>query len=398
MMRGVLTAPRRRPHLLGLLPALAIAGSGVLAAGGSVAHADDTLSVTTPFPTIETEPGSIVTFDLAVASTTPEVVDLDVAGVPKGWDATLRGGGFVIHSITSAPDTGAAAELEIAVAQDATPGDYPVTVTGTDAGGTKSVSTVTLSIADRVNSGVRLSADFPSLSGNPGSTFTYNLTVTNDTPAEQTFTFDPSGPQGWDVSASPTAESQAATVTIDAGGEAGIKVTATPPESADQGSYPIDVAVVGANGGKGAIELEAQVTGTPELALGTADERLDVSGSADHEKRIPMIVANTGSAPLEAVKMAGTAPTDWEISFDPEQIDAVQPGETAQVTAIVKPSSDAVAGDYSLTVRSSAGSLSSSVDLRYSLGGSRTLGVVAIAVIVAALAALGVVFVKFGRR
>jgi uncharacterized membrane protein len=187
-------------------------------------------------------------------------------------------------------------------------------------------------------------------------------------------------------------------VTIDAGGEAGIKVTATPPESADQGSYPIDVAVVGANGGKGAIELEAQVTGTPELALGTADERLDVSGSADHEKRIPMIVANTGSAPLEAVKMAGTAPTDWEISFDPEQIDAVQPGETAQVTAIVKPSSDAVAGDYSLTVRSSAGSLSSSVDLRYSLGGSRTLGVVAIAVIVAALAALGVVFVKFGRR
>ena len=149
---------------------------------------------------------------------------------------------------------------------------------------------------------------------------------------------------------------------------------------------------------RGAIELEAQVTGTPELALGTADERLDVSGSADHEKRIPMIVANTGSAPLEAVKMAGTAPTDWEISFDPEQIDAVQPGETAQVTAIVKPSSDAVAGDYSLTVRSSAGSLSSSVDLRYSLGGSRTLGVVAIAVIVAALAALGVVFVKFGRR
>jgi uncharacterized membrane protein len=394
----VLTAPRRRPHLPGLLPALAIAGLGVLAAGGSVAHADDTLSVTTPFPTIETQPGSSVTFDLAVASNTPEVVDLDVAGVPKGWDATLRGGGFVIHSITSAPHAGAAAELEIAVAQDAAPGDYPVTVTGTDAGGTKSVSTVTLSIADRVNSGVRLSADFPSLSGDPGSTFTYNLTVTNDTPAEQTFTFDPSGPQGWDVSASPTAESQAATVTIDAGGEAGIKVTATPPESADQGSYPIDVAVVGANGGKGAIELEAQVTGTPELALGTADERLDVSGSADHEKRIPMIVANTGSAPLEAVKMAGTAPTDWEISFDPEQIDAVQPGETAQVTAIVKPSSDAVAGDYSLTVRSSAGSLSSSVDLRYSLGGSRTLGVVAIAVIVAALAALGVVFVKFGRR
>jgi uncharacterized membrane protein len=108
--------------------------------------------------------------------------------------------------------------------------------------------------------------------------------------------------------------------------------------------------------------------------------------------------SNTGTAPLEDVKMAGTAPKGWEISFDPQSIAGVKPNETAQVTAIIKPSKDAVAGDYAMTVRSSAGSESSNIDLRYTLEGSRTLGFVAVGVIAVAFLALVGVFVKFGRR
>ena len=51
-----------------------------------------------------------------------------------------------------------------------------------------------------------------------------------------------------------------------------------------------------------------------------------------------------------------------------------------------------------MTVRASAGSQSSNLDLRYTLEGSRTLGFVAIGVIIAAFVALAGVFVKFGRR
>jgi uncharacterized membrane protein len=257
---------------------------------------------------------------------------------------------------------------------------------------------ITIVVAEQVNSGIKLSADFPSLSGDPGGNFSYTLTVDNQTPVEQTFTFDPTGPQGWTVTASPTAEAKAQTVTIDAGGTSTVKVTATPPDSADQGSYPIDVAIVGSNGATGTITLEAIVQGTPDLTLGTADQRLDVTGKANTEKRVPMIIANTGTAPLESVKLAGTAPTGWEVSFDPDTVEAVQPGDTAQVTAVIKPASDAVAGDYAMTVRASAGSLSSSADLRYTLEGSRTMGIVAIGVIAAAFAVLAGVFVKFGRR
>ena len=41
---------------------------------------------------------------------------------------------------------------------------------------------VTLDVAEQVNSGIDLTADFPSLSGDPGGTFTYTLTVANHTP------------------------------------------------------------------------------------------------------------------------------------------------------------------------------------------------------------------------
>jgi uncharacterized membrane protein len=403
-----LAASRRRPSAsarlaaLSVVPALlALSGAGVAVAGSpptsEPASTPEALTLSTPFPSIDTQPGSTVRLDIGVSSPEVAPVELALTGVPEGWRATLRGGGFVIHAVTASPDQPTTAELEIDVTADAEPGEYPLTITGTS-GSESSEVEVTLNIADQVDAGIELTADFPSLRGEPATDFTYNLSITNNTPEQQVFTFDPFGPQGWMVSASPTAEAQAATVTIEAGSTGQVSVTATPPATAEEGEYPIDVTVTAANGAQGEIELTAEVTGTPKLELATADQRLDVSGSANSEKRIPLIIANTGTATLEDIQLAGTAPGGWDVSFDPQQIDSVRPNETAQATAIVTPSSDAVAGDYSLTVRASAGSQSASLDLRYSLKGSRTLGYVSIGVIAAAVAALAGVFIRFGRR
>jgi uncharacterized membrane protein len=272
-----------------------------------------------------------------------------------------------------------------------------MTVTGSDGTNTSTVD-LDLDVAQEVDSGIQITADFPSLKGAPATAFSYNLTVTNNTPEQQTFTFNPTGPQGWTVTASPSAQANAQTITIDAGGNSTVKVDATPPASTAEGQYPIDVAVAAANGATGKIELTAEVSGAPKLALQTADQKLNTSGAANAEKRVPMIVSNTGTAALTNVQLAGTAPTGWDVSFDPKTLATVQPNDTAQVTAIIKPAKNAVAGDYTLTVRSSAGSDSSNVDLRYTVQGSRTLGFIAIGVIVVAFLALAGVFVKFGRR
>ena len=235
--------------------ALALAAALALPAAGA-AHADASFVITTKYPTVEAQPGSNVKLDLAVTSPDPEVVDLALAGVPDGWTSTLRGGGFVIHSITAVPATPAAATLELDVPASAQPGSYPVTLTGTDQLGEAMDLTVTVDVAAEVNSGVQLTADFPSLRGAPATAFTYTLTITNDTPEQQTFTFSPTAPQGWTVTASPSAEANAETATVDAGGTGEVKVTATPPDTTAEGSYQIPVDVTAASGSNGHIDLD----------------------------------------------------------------------------------------------------------------------------------------------
>ncbi len=390
------------PHRLSksVIGALGIAMLLAAFSGAGAAHASTPpvgLTVTTPYPTVDTQPGSSVTFDLSVVSPIIESVDVSVDGLPDGWKATVRGGGFVVHAVTTSPDTPPKTSLELDVPPDAAPGSYAITVVAAGQSGTAHTA-ITLNIAEQVDNAIEVTADFPSLSGGPDGDFTYALTITNNTPEQQTFTFQPTSPQGWTVTASPTAEARAATVTIDAGKTGQVQVKATPPTTAKEGSYDIQVAVAAANGATGAITLTAEVTGTPQLALTTSDQRLDTTGKADSEKRVPLIVSNTGTAELDNVQLAGTAPSGWEISFDPKTIASVKPGDTAQATAIIKPSSNAVAGDYAMTVRASAGSESSNIDLRFALKSSRTIGVIAVVVILAAIGALVGVFVRFGRR
>jgi uncharacterized membrane protein len=365
---------------------------------GPAAAQDSGLVVTTPYPSVAVQPGSSIEFDLDVAAAQPESVALSVTEAPRGWTTTLRGGGFVISAVTAGPaDSDMEASLEVAVPADAAPGTYPVRLQASAPSLTTDLR-LELVVRSEIDAGVSLTADFPSLRGEPASTFTYTLTITNNTPAEQTFTFAPRGPQGWEVTASPTAEEQANTVTIEAGADAQVRVEATPPQTASQGEYPISVDVTSAHGGSGTIELTAEVTGTPQVELTTADQRLNTSGVANQVKRVPFIVANTGTAELTDVKLAATAPRDWEVSFEPEQIAEVRPNETAQVVAVIKPAEGSVAGDYMITTRASAGSNSANVELRYSVEGSRWLGVAGIAAIVGAVAVLGLAFWRFGRR
>ena len=51
----------------------------------------------------------------------------------------MRGGGFVVHGVTTDPDTPPKATLELDVPADAAAGTYPITVTGQGQTGTTSI-------------------------------------------------------------------------------------------------------------------------------------------------------------------------------------------------------------------------------------------------------------------
>ena len=388
--------PSRRPHLL-------TAGSAVLllsvmfASSAQAQQADPSVRLTTPYPALLVEPGSDVKLDLNASAPQPERVDLAIDGLPDGWKATLRGGGFVISGLTASPDPPGKAQLELAVPPTATPGSYPVGVIESAPQGTSRLD-LTVTVASQVDSGIALTADFPSLNGGPTDTFSYTLTLTNNTPAQQTFNFTGTGPEGWTVTASPAAESRANTVTVDGGGTSQIKVSATPPANIASGKYQIEVDVTGANGATGKISLGAEVSGVGALDAATTDGRLNLSGHSNHTSRETLVVSNTGTAALTAISFSATPPSGWQVTFSPTKLDQVAPGQKTQVVAEIKPAKDAISGDYALPVNVSAGTTAKALDLRYAVKTSRSWGLIGLLVIVAAGLVLFGVVRRLGRR
>jgi hypothetical protein len=61
------------------------------------------VEVTTPYPAVAVEPASTATFPLTVTADTRERVDLSVSGVPEGWSADFRGGGFTVDGVFADP-------------------------------------------------------------------------------------------------------------------------------------------------------------------------------------------------------------------------------------------------------------------------------------------------------
>jgi uncharacterized membrane protein len=90
-----------------------------------------------------------------------------------------------------------------------------------------------------------VAADFPSLQGSATDTFRFDLTLANRSGREATFSLAAAGPEGWTVSARPSTEQQAATVTVEAGGSATVNVEADPPDDVAAGQYELGVQASG---------------------------------------------------------------------------------------------------------------------------------------------------------
>jgi uncharacterized membrane protein len=110
------------------------------------------------------------------------------------------------------------------------------------------------------------------------------------------------------------------------------------------------------------------------------------------------VVFNDGSAPLAGVTLSASAPTDWEVTFSPETVAQMAPGDSTTVTASVTPSESAIAGDYQLTFTATADTATDTMDIRTTVNPSAVWGIVGVGLIALTLAGLALVFRRFGRR
>jgi uncharacterized membrane protein len=395
--RAVGDARARRSLLTRLsvaITALAIALVGLAPAAVSAAPS---FRVWSPFPGVLVAPGNKVSFNVNITTPAPERVDLALTGVPQGWTATLHGGGYLVDAAqTDGTDTPTTVRLDVTIPANAT-GTTTLTLTAKAGSETRTLP-LTIRVEASATGDVSLTSDFPSLRGAAGQTYTFNLTLTNDTEEDLTYAANAQGPDGWTVATKLTGQTQAASAVVKASATSSVTVTATPPTDVAAGKYPIHV-VATAGSRQIPVDLEVEVTGSYDLKLSTPDGRLNGHGSAGSNTDLNLTVANNGTSAIPNVALSATPPTGWKITFEPATIASLGANQTQNVVAHVVPSGDAVAGDYDITFNAKGEqSTNSTIDIRWTVETSLQWAIVGLALIVAVIAGLAWVFQRYGRR
>ncbi len=385
----------RRRTILPVVAALGLAAVLSVPGAAPAVRAQELL-ITAPYPAVSVGPGTTAQFDLRVTADEPVRVDLSVEGVPDGWSTTLRGGGREVSSVSADPDEPPELVLDVDVPEDATAGTTTITVVGT--GGSDTVRLpLDVTVVTEEGGEVTLTTDVPARRGTAEDEFEYSLELQNDTPQQLTFELQATGPRGWTVSIEPSGEADATSVTVDARGSQTLNVTATPPAQVSEGAFPIRADAVAGEHAVG-IDLAAEVTGRTEMELTTPDQRLNTTATAGSPRELSVLVNNTGTAPLTDLSLSGSGPSEWEVTFEPSALEPVAPGETAQVSAVITPSANAVAGDYVVTLEASGEGIDQSVDIRVTVETPPIWGIVGIGLIVLTLAGMAWIFRRYGRR
>lgn len=358
------------------------------------------IQIITPYPAVTTQAGKTVTLNLEVIAASRQRVDLAITETPGGWQATLRGGGFVIRGVFASPktaqETPPQVQLEVRVPADAQQGTYRVAVRASGAGGTDLLP-VDVTVSETAAGAVTLTPEFPSQQGSATDTFNFNVTLNNNTPEKTTFNLSAEGPQGWTISARPSTETRATTVAVEGGANATVTVAADPPDEVVAGTYPIKVRAAG-GGNNAEADLSVEITGSFTIELTTDNERLSTDATAGKRTDLILVVRNTGTAALSDVKVTATPPTGWKVDFSPETVETIEPKQEGRVTARITPPGDSVAGDYQINMSAAAGGTTDSADVRVTVKTSLLTGLLGVLLIAAVIFAVLWVFRKYGRR
>lgn len=364
------------------------------------------LTITTPYPAVTVAPGAKVSMDLTIKTSDLQQVALSVSGTPTDWQASLHGGGYIVNSVqTEVPPAvanGAAqgpqanARLDVTVPAKATNGVANLTVTATGGGQTATLP-IAITVSSTAAGNVTLTTDITDRKGSSSSSFSYNLTLTNDSANDLTYTATSTGPTGWTIDTLIGGQSTASSAQVKASGSNGVTITVKPASDAKAGTYTVDVSV---QAGTQTLtqKLNIEITGSYTATLGTPDSVLSNHGTAGGTINQSLVINNTGTADLTDVTVNYTAPTGWKVTFDPATVPTVAPNSQQTVVAKIVPDPDAIAGDYVVTFRATNAQITASQDIRITVETSPLWLFVGVLLLVAVAGGLWWVFQKYGRR
>jgi uncharacterized membrane protein len=375
------------------------------AVAAPIARAEDApkdvkgLYLMSDYPAVTLRPGetSTVTLRLHNYDSAPERLALSVAGVPTGWTATLMGGGQPVAAAMPATNASVSLELRLDVPKSAAVGTQTLTVTATG-GTTKAELPIEVTLAKDLPAKLTLTPQLPELRGTSKSSFEYQLGIKNDSGKKLTVSLSAQAPQNFDATFTENYGSQELNaVPIDAGQTKDVKLKVRPPNTAAAGNYKV-VARVAAEDASASADLSLDISGQPKLDISGREGLVSTHASAGKETSVPVVIANSGTAPADDVELSGSAPSGWKVTFDPKSVEHIAPNETKEVQALITPTEKAIAGDYVTTIRASTRGESASTTFRVTVTTSTMWGIAGVGIIGVALLVMVGAVARFGRR
>jgi uncharacterized repeat protein (TIGR01451 family) len=360
----------------------------------NISIAQNGISLYTPYKKIVVPPGETVTYtiDFENKGSNNDNAEILVTRLPRSWDYTLKTGGYSIKELMLQPDSKKSVTLTVNVPLNVNKGSYNFKVLAKN----KDVLPLTIIVSERGVYKTEFTSDQINMQGHAKSNFNFTTKLKNQTAEKQVYSLQATPPRGWNVIFKPN-HKQATAVEVAPNATSNITVEVKPPHSVAAGSYKIPVQASNRNT-SAQIELEVVIIGSYDMALSTPTGLLSSKITAGKEKKIELVVKNTGSAELGEIKLSASKPKSWEVSFEPDTIAQLKQGETVQVFATLKTYEKAIPGDYVTTITARADEANSEASFRISVKTPLLWGWLGIGIVLTCIGLIFWLFKKYGRR
>jgi uncharacterized membrane protein len=347
--------------------------------------------------------GETVRMDLVLENRgrTDETIDVKISTIPKGWKAQLKGASYLVTGMYV--PNGKTKNLAVNLEPDKTIG-VGTYVFQFDAqtwdGKLASTPKLTVNVQERMSGAddIQITTSYPVLRGQTDARFEFSIEVMNKSESDRTLNLAGLGPEKWEINFKPAYEAkQISSLRIKGAQSQTVAVEVTPAKDATSGEYPIFVRI--SSGDKKAeAKLMVILTGIYKLDAGTPTGILSLEAMPGKPANLSLFVKNTGSAVNRNVNFSSFKPENWEVTFKPEKMDALEPGALKQVEVTIKPAQQALVGDYSVGVMVNGEKSDKTVEFRVTVKASTAWGWIGIGIIILVIAGLSALFIWLGRR
>jgi uncharacterized membrane protein len=361
------------------------------------------IGVFTEYSGVTVATGETVRMDLVLLNKgrTDETINVKLTAVPKGWKASAKGGNYEVSGLYVPAGKTKNIALSLEPGKNVGVGVYVFGFEAKTADGeftAKDNLTVTVQPKTATGSDLQVTTAYPVLRGSADAKFEFSLEVLNKGEADRTFNVFASGPENWELVIKPAyEEKQVSTFRVKAGQSQTVAIQVTPSKDSAAGEYPVPVRITS---GEQATEVKLVValTGTYKLDAATPNGLLSIEAMPGQASTFSFFVKNTGSAVNHNIAFDAFKPENWTVEFKPNKIDALPPGDMRQIEASVKPSAQALVGDYSVGISVAGEKADKTLEMRVTVKSSAAWAWIGIGIILFVIAGLCALFIWLGRR